>query len=517
MEKYLMALDGGTSSFRAILFDLNGNQKYIEQVEWEHLNDPNIPGSMDFDYQNNWQLIRQCIRNVIEKNDINSKNILALATTTMREGFVLYDHNGQELIAFANVDSRAVEESTYLKKNYPHLEKELYEVTGESFALGALPRLLWVKHNRPDLMERSTQLSMLNDWISFKLSGKIAVEPSNASTTGLYNIIENKWEYERLSEFGIQLEPTPILESGSILGNVSKTVSEETGLSTSTLVVMGGGDAQLGSLGVGSIHNHQATLLGGSFWQLEFNTTDFVNDTKGEARINRHAIPGFYQYELISWMPGVVSSWILDAFFDIDKEYAGNKKMAFKDIEEKASKVPIGSNGIITCSSNTMNMLNLNNCAPTFTNFNFDKEKCNRFTLFRSYMESVAYTVLGHKEKIEELSGQKISNMIFAGGASNNKLWCQILADVLNCEILVPVNKEATAFGAALLASIGAGLFDSIEDAANLIEYEKTYYPNELNHQEYQIYRNKWREVYLRQLELSNQNITASMWKAPGL
>ena len=142
MAKYLMAIDAGTGSVRAVLFDLEGNQIGCSQLEWEHAEDPRYPGSMDFDWVNNWDLARHCIRNVIAEAHILPAEICAISTTCMREGIVLYDKTGTEIWACANVDARANDEVAELIHSRPGLEKELYCESGQSYALDALPRLL---------------------------------------------------------------------------------------------------------------------------------------------------------------------------------------------------------------------------------------------------------------------------------------------------------------------------------------------------------------------------------------
>lgn len=156
MAKYLMAIDAGTGSVRAVLFDLEGNQLGCSQQEWEHAENPRYPGSMDFDWVHNWDLARSCIRDVITETGINPAEIGAVSTTCMREGIVLYDKDGNEIWACANVDARANDEVAELIHTYPGLEKELYLESGQSYALDALPRLLWVKNKLPEIYEKST-------------------------------------------------------------------------------------------------------------------------------------------------------------------------------------------------------------------------------------------------------------------------------------------------------------------------------------------------------------------------
>ncbi|MEN4053587.1 FGGY family carbohydrate kinase, partial [Sulfurimonas sp. NWX79] len=180
--KYLLAIDAGTGSIRAVLFDTKGNQLAMSQREWTHLEEDGIPNSMSFDFEQNWSLVCSCIQEAIQ--DVNADDILALSATSMREGIVLYDADGNELWGVANVDARAADEVKYLKENYPGIEEEFYKKSGQTFALGALPRLLWLKNNRPDIYKKVASISMIGDWILAKLSGKIAVDPSNAGTTG---------------------------------------------------------------------------------------------------------------------------------------------------------------------------------------------------------------------------------------------------------------------------------------------------------------------------------------------
>ena len=97
-REYLLALDGGTGSFRAILFQKDGVQKAIEQIEWEHPVYDEYPGSVGFDFEKNWEIIQRCIRNLIEKNNIAPEDIKGISTDSMREGFILYDENQTSML-----------------------------------------------------------------------------------------------------------------------------------------------------------------------------------------------------------------------------------------------------------------------------------------------------------------------------------------------------------------------------------------------------------------------------------
>ena len=121
-------------------------------------------------------------------------------------------------------------------------------------------------------------------------------------------------------------------------------------------------------------------------------------------------------------------------------------------------------------------------------------------------------------ELVKEATGNMPQEVIFAGGASKSDLWCQILADVLGMNVKVPVVKEATALGAAILAGYGVGIYENfVEGAEKCVRFDKTYTPNMENHKVYCEMYPVWKKVYDTQLELSNQKLTEYMWAAPGL
>ena len=113
---YLLALDAGTGSIRAVIFDLNGRQLAVGQAEWKHLSVDNVPGSMEFDLTTNWQLACQCIRQALDAARLSAADIQSVACCSMREGIVLYDRNGEAIWACANVDARASREVAELKE-----------------------------------------------------------------------------------------------------------------------------------------------------------------------------------------------------------------------------------------------------------------------------------------------------------------------------------------------------------------------------------------------------------------
>ena len=519
-EKYLLAVDAGTGSVRAVLFNADGEQLACEQHEWSHAEDPRYPGSMDFDWVYNWELACDCIKKTIAKANIAKEAIVGVSTTCMREGIVLYDKNGQEIWACANVDARSNDEVAELIAMNSQLEKECYLISGQTYALGALPRILWVKNKMPELYEKIDKVSMFNDWLIYKLTGVLKTEPSNGCTTGIFDLKKRTWDPSIMEKIGLKTDIFPeVAECGDIVGKVSQQGSTDTGLACDTPVVAGGGDAQLGCVGVGVTGPDKAAIFGGSFWQYEYNTTTPITDEKCRVRVNCHAVPNMWQYEAIAFQPGLVMRWYRDAF--CQEEVARAKELgtdAYVLMNEQAEKVPAGSYGMGCTFSDVMNYIAWRHASPTFTNFELDAQKFNKFTFYRAIMENTAYINKGHLELVNEVAGCKPTEIIFASGASKSDLWCQILADVLEFPVKVPVVKEATALGAAILAGYGVGLYEDIHQTANrLVKWEKTYLPNKELATTYKQGYEYWRTLYNAQLKLAEQHITKPMWSAPGL
>ena len=518
---YLMAIDAGTGSIRSVIFDTKGNQIAVSQKEWTHLEEDGVPNSMSFDFEKNWTLTCEVIKDSIKKADIDAEEILALSATSMREGIVLYDKDGNELWGVANVDARAVEEVKFFKGLDEGIEEEFYNLSGQTFALGALPRILWLKNNRPEVYEQVASISMIGDWVLAKLSGIIATDPSNAGTTGIFNLKKRDWQKDMATKLGIKDDIfVPCYEVGTIIANVSEVASKQTTLSINTKVVTGGGDVQLGSAGLGVVKENQVAILGGSFWQQVVNIPSDVKVPEDMSiRVNPHVIAGLNQAEGITFFSGLVMRWFRDAFCDLEKLEAKDMgKDPYELLEQKAASVPVGSYGILPIFSDSMKYGKWYHAAPSFLNLGLDESKYNRASMFKSLQENAAIVSAINLENIQKFSSVDFDEVVFAGGASKGELWSQTLADVLGKKVKIPKVREATALGAAMSAGVGAGIYASLLDAANtLVEWEKTYEPNMENYEIYQDIKNRWISAYEQQLKLVDKNITNSMWKAPGL
>ena len=519
--KYLLAIDAGTGSVRAVIFDTNGKQISVGQKEWTHLEEEGVQNSMSFDFKNNWNLVIDCIKEALLEAKIDASDILALSSSSMREGIILYDKDGNELWGVANVDARASDEVKYLKENFIEIEEKFYEISGQTFALGALPRILWLKNNRAELYEKVAKISMIGDWILAKLCGEIASDPSNAGTTGIFSLKNRTWDTQQAKEIGLKDEIfPPCYEVGTVIGYVSKEASLQTTLSENTKVVMGGGDVQLGSAGLGVVDIGDVAILGGSFWQQIVNIDNTVTPPKDMSlRVNPHVIPKQSQAEGITFFSGLVMRWFRDAFCDMEKlEAKKTAKDVYEILENKAKEIPVGSYDIMPIFSDSMKYGKWYHAAPSFINLSIDPEVCNKASMFRSLQENACIVSNINLKKVKAFTNIEFNEIVFAGGASKGKLWPQILADVTGCKIKIPKVTEATALGAAMSAGVGAGIYSSLKEASQkLVVWDKEYFPIFENMKKYEEIEKKWIKIYEKQLELVDENLSNSMWKAPGV
>ena len=251
---HVLAIDLGTGSCRAVVFDEAGQQVGIGQREWSHAALPGVPGSQVFDTARNWRLICECIREAISRAGLAASDIVGVSSTSMREGMVLYDAAGREIWACPNVDSPLGE---------PGRRSSSRPVTpGASSRRAATgsrsPRRRGSCGSASTSRRSSTPIAhvgMLGDWVLYRLSGEFVTDPSlrlelrTCSTCGAAAGRRSRWPS---SAWRREVVP-PVLEPGTVVGPVTATAAEETGLAAGTPVVVGGADTQLGLVGIGTV------------------------------------------------------------------------------------------------------------------------------------------------------------------------------------------------------------------------------------------------------------------------
>jgi autoinducer 2 (AI-2) kinase len=514
---YLLAVDAGTGSCRALLFTAAGEQAAVSLREWTHREPPGVPGGQDFDVQANWAAIAACIQDTLRTAGATGDDVAAVAATSMREGVVVYDSHGAEIWACPNVDSRAAAEAEELIAE--GAAERIFAEAGDWVSITTPARLRWLARHRPDIWDNVFKIGMLSDWITYRLSGVQVTEPSCGSSSGMFSLARRTWS-ERIAQLcGLPAAALPpVVDPGTAVGEVTAQAAAQTGLRAGTPVVAGGADTQLGLLGAG-VRAGEFTVLAGTFWQNTLLVGTPLIDPAIRLRTLCHVSPGEWMLEGIGFYCGMAMRWFRDAFCDAEAAAARARGVdPYVVMEEAAARVPPGAGGVYAILSNLMNARRWVHASPSFVQFNLaDPAGTGRAACIRAIEEAAAYVVRGHLAIIAELTGARAPELTFSGGAAKGTLWPQIIADVLGLPVHVPAVTESSALGAALCAGLGAGLYAGLTDLeGELRKRAATFEPRPAAVAAYNDSYARWLRIYPRLLELSEGGVLSPLWRAAG-
>lgn len=512
--RYVMAIDAGTGSGRAIVYGSDGSIAGLAQEEWSHPAAPGVPNGLDFDTAANGALIDRVIAGAIARAGIGAAEIKAVSTTSMREGVVLYDAEGRALWACPNVDARAQVEAEELVA--AGIADRVFAIAGDWVSITSPARLLWIRKHRPDVAARARHLGLISDWLATRLTGAYFTEPSAGSSTALFDIASRRWSEELLGLLDIDagIFP-PVVEPGTAIGHVTPEAAERSGLAAGTPVVAGGGDTQLALVGLGRKAG-DATLVGGSFWQMTMLADGPLVDPARGPRTLCHATPREWMVEGIGFLTGFSLRWLRDAFFEPLRH--ASDESSFARIEAMAAAMPPGAGGVFATLANPMQSDAWLHPSPGFVGFDFNRPEIGLGAMARSVMEAGAFAAHLHLTALEALSGLSFPRIQFTGGSSQGTLWPQIVADVIGRPLDIPVIKETTALGCAMLAAVGGGIFATLEEAvaAMASPIERTVEPDPAATERYAGIEARWARVNRAMTDLALDGALEPLWRPAG-
>ncbi len=503
--RYVMAVDAGTGGTRALIFDDHGSQLAVSYREWVHHEPPDAPGGQDFDTATNWPLIAECIHEALSRADLTGDDIAAVSTTSMREGIVLFDKDKVEIWACPNVDGRAGVEA--LELDAEGKAQTIYDIGGDWVSITTPPRLRWIAKHRPDVWGRIAHLCLLSDWISFRLSGVIATEPSCGSSSGMFDLSTRTWSPEIVEICNLSRDVLPdVVDPGTVIGTVQATAAAQTGLREGTPVVAGGADTQIALVGAG-IDLNACTVIAGTFWQTTALVDNALIDPDVRLRTLCHLKPGQWMIEGIGFYSGFAMRWMRDAFCQPEIQQARSEGVdPYTLMENLAATIPAGSNGVLAILSNVMNSKRWVHAAPSLVGFNLaDPHGSGRAAAIRAVEEAAAYVARAHLDIIREVSGLSVDTITFTGGSAKGELWPQIIADALNVQVNVPRITESSALGAAMCAMVGAGFYPSLDEVPVDKAYAKQLSPDPAAAEAYTGFYERWQRTYREMQEITER------------
>ncbi|MEM2788375.1 MAG: xylulokinase [Candidatus Bathyarchaeia archaeon] len=475
---YLMGVDVGTSSTKVLIIDDSGNVLAKASAEYP-IKSP-FEGYAEQDPDAWWNAAKISIRRALKDAGIKSSDISAVGLSGQMHGTVLLGRDGKPLRdAIIWLDRRSLKECD-----------EIYERIGRENILNMVsnlimpgfmgPTLLWVKRNEPQTFNRIFRVLLPKDYVKFRLTGSLNTDYSDASATLLFNVRRREWADTAISELNFPREVFPeVLESAKIAGEVTPEASKETGLSAGTPVVAGGGDSQVGAIGCGVIEPGIISSNIGTGGQIFATIDEFKFDPKYRIHTFCHAVPGKWCLQGAILSAGLSLRWFKENFAHIE-DAAGSlcKIDPYELLSKEAELSEPGSNGLIflpyLLGERSPHMDPF--ARGGFFGLTFNHR---RHHFVRAIMEGVVFALRDCLEIVREL-GVRVEKVVARGGGAKNNLWLQIQADVYNSTVFRAEIEEDAAFGAALLAGVGAGIYRDLKDACDrAVRFTVVKYPDE--------------------------------------
>lgn len=488
--KYLLGVDAGTSVVKSVVFDLTGNEIAVARRETP-LEHPS-PNASEADMQTLWQLTAETAREAVSK--VSASDIAAIGIAGTACGVWAVDKNLQPLRkAILWNDGRAANVVARWQEN--GFFQRSFEISGNAAFPGyPLSALSWLKENEVKILENARYLLFHKDWLRLQLTGEIVTDVSDV---GYFpgDIHRRIYSKELLNEAGLELTDKlpPLRESSDIVGYITPQAAEQTGLKEGTPVVAGAVDVVASLIGGGVIKAGQAgSVLGTSF--LNSLVLDAPSFTPANTGVQTCMPNGLWERSLVNTTGTLAIEWMLET---IAKDITGEHR--YETLTELAQSSPVGSRGLVF-----LPYLSTAGIISPFANaqargqfFGLSTEH-TRADLIRAVYEGLALAM----HDCYSVMGQHVESVVVVGGGARSHFLMQLFADVTGKQILVTNGTEFGARGVALLASVGAGIFGSLEQAVNqCVHVERSYEPNLESSAKYSELYRLYKHLYLSSLE----------------
>lgn len=470
---YLLGIDIGTTSTRSIIINKEGSLIASSNKDY-----PLITPRSGWTEQNPedwWDATVFTIKDVLSKSRISSSKIDCIGLTGQMHGSVFLNNKGEVIRpAILWNDQRTFKqcEEIYNIFGYKEFIRLSYNKALPGFTA---PKILWLREKEPDNFKKIYKILLPKDYIRYKLSGSFITDVSDASGTSLMDVHNRCWSDQILNGLKINKNLLPdIYESTEITSKTNKESSQITGLIDSISIAGGGSDNTTGAIGSGIIKEGLISDSIGTSGVVFASSDKPVYDKEGRIHCWCHSVPGKWLLVAATLSAAGSLKWYYDSFGtskNIENIYSDLS--GYKLLDKQAENVSPGSEGLIflpyLSGERYLTGVNSHYGDPHARGVFFGLSYIHTQDHFvRSIMEGVAFSQLDCLSilKTQNISSEKV--VLFGGGAKSN-IWRQIIADVFNTKIVTLNIKEGPAYGAALIAGVGVGIYSSMEDAVGRI------------------------------------------------
>ncbi len=458
----LLGIDVSTTGAKALLIDEEG--RVIASATEEYPLSTPHPLWSEQDPEDWWQGTRAAVQRVLAS--AGSTDIAGIGLTGQMHGLVLLDRDDNVLRpAILWNDQRTGPQCAKITDWAGGL-KRLLALTGNAVLPGfTAPKILWVRENEPEVYEQVAHVLLPKDYIRFRLTGEYATEVSDASGTSLFDVANRRWSPTMAGLLEIPMGWLPrCTESDVVSGRISETAAQATGLRPGTPVVGGGGDQAAQAVGNGIVGPGIISVTSGTSGVVFAYADAYAAEPQGRVHVFCHAVPGKWHAMGVMLAAGGAFRWFRDALAGEEKMEASRIGADPYDLLTRmAADVEPGSEGLLFLPYLTGERTPYPdpNARGAFVGLTLRHGKPH---MTRAVLEGVSFGLRDSLELIKGL-GVPIEQVRASGGGARSELWRQIQADVFNTELVVINVTEGAAFGAALLAGAGAGVYGSVQEA----------------------------------------------------
>jgi xylulokinase len=495
MKKYILAHDTGTGGNKAVLCDLNGKVLFSNYqpygISYPH------PEWVEQDPNELWQVVAATTKKVIQESGINPNEILGVGVSAQMWNTLPVDEQGQPLTPMMSwLDLRSVKQADRLAQG--EIPSFIYKHTGNiPTAKDSIPKILWLKEERPEIWKRTAYLLDCKEYILYKLTGKIAIDWVGASVYFLFNPYTRQWSEEVCRTLGIPMEKLPnAYPCTEVIGEITIEAAQQTGLLPGTPVVICAGDVAVAQSGAGANREGKVHLCIGTATWIGVSTSSFRNDPEKPFWGLNHIDPQKYIIAGEMETGGGALMWFRDALCQEEKHQAAVQGVSSYDlVSNMAGSVPPGSDKLIFLPWLSGER------APVLDHYARGgwiglKMSHTKAHLARAVMEGVAYHLRWICESMQRL-GFHIEGFNSIGGGCNSEIWIQIISDVIGYPLSIVKNHlEAGATGAALTVAVGLGVHPNMDSVDDLVEIRKVVKPDSDKWNRYDDLYHEYRELY---------------------
>lgn len=405
-----------------------------------------------------WQATAASIHAVLKQAGLSGQRVLAVGMTGQMHGLVLLDDHGQVLRpAILWNDQRTQAQCDEIHQRVGR--EKFLQITGNIALTGfTAPKILWVAENEPDVFRKVKHVLLPKDYIRFRLTGEYALDKADGSGTVLFDLRKRTWSPEILDLLGINPAwMPPTFEGAEITGKLTSEAAAATGLLAGTPVVAGGGDQSAQAVGVGAVEPGVVALTVGTSGVVFATTPSALIEPQGRLHAFCHAVPGKWHFMGVMLSAAGSLQWFRDTLAP---------GMSFDDLLGEAKSIPAGSDGLqfLPYLSGERTPHPDPQARGAFIGLTI---RHGRGHMTRAVLEGVSFGLMDILTLIQNAGLGGIRQVRASGGGTKSLLWQQILASVLETELVTLNSMEGAAYGAALLAGVAVEAWKDVDTACN--------------------------------------------------